>query len=1126
MHKKLLFTCAVALASIFMGCSDDSSSSSKRGDIEFSIISPDSLVTSEDGTSLDFSVALAKNPNIEVTITLTSDNPKEGTVSPTSLTFNSSNWDQPQAVTVTGVDDNIVDGDINYNIIVGYYEAADGDGEGTTSSQITIAETKVKFTNADNDKAELVVSADSNLKTSESGSTASFDVKLAAQPLADVKVNLKSDNESEGVPESSALIFNADNWNVPQTVVIKGVDDDLADGDVAYNIALTIESEDKAWNGADSKSVALTNIDNDKAGLVVAEGEYVTDESGKTALIEVALSSKPIADVVISITSNNTDEGSVDVDSITFSPDNWNVPQTITINGVADHKIDGDQNYTVSISSSSDDANYNNLTIELNAVNQDTDEAKIVVSPDSGIMTNESGSSATFDVTLSVIPQSDVTIALSGVVSIEGTIDKEQLVFTPDNWNVPQTVTVTGVDDKIIDGNQSYDIELTADSDDESFKNVVSLITVTNVDNDIAGVTLLPVSEIDVTEGSEPSPLAIALNTKPKSDVVISWTNPNPDELSFDQTSIIITPDEWDSEHTVYISAINDNYAYGDKTIKLEMVVKSEDSDYAALSSDDKNQVAINVNKIDDDKAGIDVKHDEGLKTGENGDAATLSLSLTSCPFADVTITITSDNDKEGQPKDKQIVFTADNWAEAKDVVISGVDDDVADGDIKYNVSFAVESTDTSYDGLKLDSVALTNVDDEIVKVIVTPTDLYFTPGSKSASFSVKLASKPLADVSFELATATEALGSVDYNKLTFTSDNWDTAQIVTVAASEIPKTSKDEVIITSKTVSSSSVYHDIDVTDVNVHLIYFDTQTFEYTGTAETLTLYPATYKLEVWGAQGGQGKAIDDVRVGSAGGYAVGELTLTEPTNVFVYIGGQGATGDASIEVIGGFNGGGSCPVSSNDTKKMIRGGGGGASDIRLLDDTLQNRVIVAGGGGGGDSHERTTCFHEDNKDLLYSSGVGGGLSGVKGSTLVCDSAVNYRHGGEGGTQTAGGAYGTYKMGTQTAGTFGQGGTGGTGSNNYYVGGGGGGGWYGGGGGAEGGGEGGGGSSFLFDSNSAAAVASVLTNTGTAYALDDKYQLKNASTIDGAHEMPAPDGSKETGHQGNGYARITLVK
>ena len=76
------------------------------------------LVTTEDLGTDTFTVVIDTQPTADVTIDLTSDDITEGTVSPTSLTFTSGDWDSPQTVTVTGVDDNDVDGDVVGNIAI------------------------------------------------------------------------------------------------------------------------------------------------------------------------------------------------------------------------------------------------------------------------------------------------------------------------------------------------------------------------------------------------------------------------------------------------------------------------------------------------------------------------------------------------------------------------------------------------------------------------------------------------------------------------------------------------------------------------------------------------------------------------------------------------------------------------------------------------------------------------------------------------------------------------------------------------------------------------------------------------------------------------------------------------
>jgi P pilus assembly chaperone PapD len=79
-----------------------------------------------------------------VTVGLTSDNTAEGTVSPTSVTFTSANWNTPQTVTATGVDDNLVDGNKTYNIVTAAATSTDTNYNGFNPTDVAV-------TNTDND---------------------------------------------------------------------------------------------------------------------------------------------------------------------------------------------------------------------------------------------------------------------------------------------------------------------------------------------------------------------------------------------------------------------------------------------------------------------------------------------------------------------------------------------------------------------------------------------------------------------------------------------------------------------------------------------------------------------------------------------------------------------------------------------------------------------------------------------------------------------------------------------------------------------------------------------------------------------------------------------------------------
>lgn len=259
------------------------------------------------------------------------------------------------------------------------------------------------------------------------------------------------------------------------------------------------------------------------------------------------------------------------------------------------------------------------------------------------------------------------------------------------------------------------------------------------------------------------------------------------------------------------------------------------------------------------------------------------------------------------------------------------------------------------------------------------------------------------------------------------------------------------------------------------------DILNYAYTGAVQSVILPKGIYKLECWGAQGGYRSSAT---YGGKGGYSVGTITLDEETEVFIYVGGSGNTGKTN----GGFNGGAS---------RTTYNGGGGATDIRIGQDNLLARVVVAGGGGSDGASSK-------------AGGYGGGESGGTASD-------GYGTGGGAGTQTAGG-----DGGSATSGSFGAGGAGTYRKSGY--GGSGGGGWYGGGGcypdsSGDDDKGGGGGSGYIYTANTAA-------NYPTGCLLASKYYLEDAQTIAGNTSMPSTDGSTETGHSGDGYARITAIK
>ena len=81
-------------------------------------LSKTTVLVSENGTQDNFTIVLDAEPSGNVKFQITSDNTNEVTVSPDNLTFTNSNWDNLQTVILTGVDDNLSDGDTTIQVLI------------------------------------------------------------------------------------------------------------------------------------------------------------------------------------------------------------------------------------------------------------------------------------------------------------------------------------------------------------------------------------------------------------------------------------------------------------------------------------------------------------------------------------------------------------------------------------------------------------------------------------------------------------------------------------------------------------------------------------------------------------------------------------------------------------------------------------------------------------------------------------------------------------------------------------------------------------------------------------------------------------------------------------------------
>lgn len=434
------------------------------------------------------------------------------------------------------------------------------------------------------------------LTTTESGTTAQFDVALPTAPTADVTIPVTSSDTSEGVPDVASLLFTTVDWADVRTITVTGQDDDVVDGDNDYMIELgLIQSADGLYAGVDPADVMLTNEDDDVAGFgVVPTAGLQTSEAGGTAMFEVALTSEPVADVVIALASSDPGEGTIGVSTLTFTALDWDQPQPVTITGQDDAIVDGDVAYSIELGfPTTTDANYAAIDPDDVQVTNldDADTAGIVVMPVAGLTTSETGTTDSFTVVLTSEPTASITVPISSSDPGEGVTDVSSLTFTALDWDQPQTVTITGQDDAIVDGDVVYTVELGLPTTTDANYAVIDPddVEATNSDDaDTAGVLVTPTSGLTTTETGGQAFFDVVLTSQPTGDVAIAVESQDITEGLPDVLSLTFTTLDWDQPQTVTVTGQDDAQMDGDivYTIALGVPVSS-DANYTAIDPDD-----------------------------------------------------------------------------------------------------------------------------------------------------------------------------------------------------------------------------------------------------------------------------------------------------------------------------------------------------------------------------------------------------------------------------------------------------------------------------------------------------------------------------------------------------------
>jgi outer membrane protein OmpA-like peptidoglycan-associated protein len=201
------------------------------------------------------------------------------------------------------------------------------------------------------------------------------------------------------------------------------------------------------------------------------------------------------------------------------------------------------------------------------------------------------------------------------------------VTFTSANWDTAQAVTVTGVDDFGVDGGVAYTIVTgAASSTDGSYSGLNAAdVGVTNLDDDAAGITVVPTSGLTTTEGGGTAAFTVVLDTQPTGDVTIGLSSSDVSEGTVAPASVTFTSANWDTAQAVTVTGVDDFGVDGGVAYAIVTgAASSTDGSYSGLNAAD-----VGVTNLDDDTSfAVDLRLSPERDRVESGQPVRYTLEI------------------------------------------------------------------------------------------------------------------------------------------------------------------------------------------------------------------------------------------------------------------------------------------------------------------------------------------------------------------------------------------------------------------------------------------------------------------------------------------------------------------
>ena len=766
-------------------------------------VTPAETLTINEGDSATLGVSLSAQPSTDVTVSLAKTN-TDVTLSSSSLTFTTSNWNTAQTVTVIAAPDN--DGTDDTDAIT--FSATGGITASNVTKLVTIT---------DDDKEEFYLTATTLFLTA--GGSGTFGVRLGTRPSTNVTVTVTASNSSKLTidtdPETSGnqgtLSFTQYGQTNAMVAVVAARDYDQNDG----SLAITLTGMGGNYQG----KTAIVTVTYAPSGTInVTPSETLIINEGDSGAFSVGLSTAPISDVTVTLTKTNADV-TLSPASLTFTTSNWNTAQTVTVTGAPDTDATT-ETHSITLSARGGIA-AQNVTKAVTIIDTESTPAhECVETRRSSFSQPENPSGAHLLFRNTCTEAITVYSKRTSGGSCSGSATDNLLRLGDD---IP-SIYLSALPAKICAEYSSSTHQ--ANSGYQSCGSLptdcgTSGITVVapGTTSPLGTIQVTPAGTLTINEGASTN-LSVSLSAAPTSDVRVTLTElantgvtviDTDTGMAGNQNTLTFTTTNWSTAQSVTVSAVEDDDATDDTaTIRLN----ASGGGYANATG------SVMVNVPDDDEVKLNLS--TATLPVTEGSNATFTVSLDSVPSGDVTVTLTQpsntdvtvDTNTSAANNQNTLTFTASNWSAAQTVTVSAAEDDDATDD---TATIGLSASGGGYVNATGNvTITITDTTTPTGTINVSPTGTLTIGEGALSTLSVSLSTQPNADVTVSLAKTNTDV-TLSPASLTFTTSNWNTSQNITVsAAQDADSTNDTDTITLSATggITASNVTKAVAITD------------------------------------------------------------------------------------------------------------------------------------------------------------------------------------------------------------------------------------------------------------------------------------------------------------------------